>query len=148
MDGEEALKERINGVERMLLALRGADLEAIRVARLDVQERMSGFPAEYARKGELEQIRETALRLDKTTMPREAYETAHEALEKGIRDCLTKEVFEATVREWTVWRRSVDDTMAQRVGAAGTWKQLAAMIGAATAIISIVVLLANGFLGG
>jgi hypothetical protein len=157
MNGEDALAERIAGVEKMLMALRASDLEAIRVARQDVKEQMQGFPAEYARKSELEEIRATALRLDKTALQREQYDTAHEQLEEAVAAKLSIAVFDATVREWTVWRNSVDARITESIKAAAviaaaaqggqaTWKQIAFFIGLATGVISLIVLLSNNII--
>jgi hypothetical protein len=149
VDGEDALKERIDGVERMLLALRVADLEAIRVAREDVKERMAGFPAEYAKKSELDGIRETALRLDKTALPVKDYETAHNQLKDEINERLTKAVFEATVREWTVWRQDIDrmrnEALGKTAGGAATWRQIAAVLTIGLSFLALVVLFANSY---
>jgi hypothetical protein len=147
MNGEDALNERILALEKMFLALRAADMEAVRVAREDVKERMAGFPAEYAKKAELEQIRDTAIRLDRNSLSREAYDQQHKQLEEDIETLLSKDVFEATVREWTVWRRNVDNFMAESAGSAGAFRRIGLVIGAVatvvTVIVSTVVLFAN-----
>jgi hypothetical protein len=150
----DALHARIDDVEKLLLKLRDADLEAIRVAQASVGETMKGFPGEYARKSDVEQIRETAIRLDKSAMSREAYEAAHAQLESLVSAKLSEDVFDATVREWTVWRKSVDDRIADALKAAAvvaatsageqiSWKRLGFWLGMAVAIVTLVILLSN-----
>ena len=146
MNGEDALRERIAGVEKMMLALRSADQEAVRVLAEDVKEKFTGFPAEYARKGDLEAIRDTADRLDKSAMTVKDFESAHESLEMIVREKLSENVFEATRQEWAVWRASVDHRIEEAIKAAAivaateagsqvTWQKIAFFVGLATALI-------------
>ena len=150
----DALHARIDDVEKLLLKLRDADLEAIKVAQATVGETMKGFPGEYARKSDVEQIRETATRLDKSALSVKDYETDHKALESTVNAKLSKDVFDATVREWTVWRQSVDDRIADSLRAAAivaatsageqiSWKKLSLWIGVAVAFVTLVILLSN-----
>lgn len=144
MNNEEAaaIRAMLDGLEKKFDALRTADQEAIKVARDDVKERMAGFPAEYAKKAELEQIRETATRLDKVAVSKENFEIAHGRLEEDIQELLSKDVFEATVREWTVWRRMVDDYLAQRSGSAANTSRIIVWIGLIATVVTVLVLLA------
>jgi hypothetical protein len=152
--GAAELHARINDVEKLLLKLRDADLEAIKVAQATVGETMKGFPAEYARKNEVDQVRDTVTRLDKESMSAKEYASAHEVLEQQVAAKLSQDAFDATVKEWTVWRGSVDQRIADAIRAAAivsattageqiSWRKLALWLGIGFTVVSFIILLSN-----
>jgi hypothetical protein len=144
---DDETRRYIDAVRAMWEVARESDLEAVRVAREDVKERMEGFPAEYAKKAELDQIRETVRRLDREAINRDTYESRHEQLKNDLGGALKKDVFEATLREWTVWREGIDRglnvAIGKASGIAANWKMLAAVITLAVAVLGVFIVGAN-----
>jgi hypothetical protein len=122
MNPEERFLERcLDVLEQRLLAeikrlddLRAADMLAIQVAQEGVAERMQGFPQQYATKSEQDAIKETAQRLEKSSIDREIYDHSMAQMRESVHGKLEKQVFESTLAEWVTWRRQVE----QRLNAA------------------------------
>lgn len=139
----ENIRDQIRLEVKRIDDLRTADLLARQVAFEAVQSVMTGFPEEYARRGDLEAIRETAVRLDRESVKREPYDQAHAALEQRVDGKLERQIFESTLAEWSGWRDSVNQRLnaqqgvAQGVSRTFTWALLL-LGGIATAIGLIV----------
>ena len=112
-----AVEQRIEAEVRRLDDLRKADLLAREVAFEAVKTVMTGFPEEYARRGDLEAIRETAVRLDRESVKREPYDQAHQNLEQRVDTKLTAQIFETALIEWTTWRTNVNQRLNEQAGA-------------------------------
>jgi hypothetical protein len=113
---EKRFVDRIDAEMRRLEQLRQADALAIEVAQKGVQERMSGFPQQYATKSEQDAIKETAQRLEKDSISREIYDQNHNRLRQDISIKLEKQVFESTLGEWVTWRRQVEQRLNASTG--------------------------------
>jgi hypothetical protein len=172
----DAINDRIDDLKEHLRELRAADQEAIKVALVPVTEKMQGFPEEYATKPDMDAVKEALQKLERDAISREIYEEQSKNLSDLVnrldRDKMNEKDFQAFVAQYrdhaeaaAIERRAVAaglaestsvvaQTLANRDTAeqatAGTYKRLAAMIGFATGlatlIISIVVLFANNAL--
>jgi hypothetical protein len=139
---ETKWSDRLDAEIRRVNDLRQADLLAREVAFSAVQNVMTGFPQEYARRGDLETIRETAVRLDRESVKREPYEQSHGTLEARVDEKLDRQVFVTALTEWTTWRDGVNQRLnaqqgiSQGVARTFTWALLG-LGGLATAVALI-----------
>jgi hypothetical protein len=171
MDEETLLY--IRAVEKRLDDLRAADKEAIRLAHADLSHRLEGFPQQFATKDELDAMRGVVGRLEKDGVSREIYETNHSALQDLVRRLEIEKMPEATFttfvdnyriqqEEAAIERRAVASALASATaasraegerrtgvteGATASWKQIGVIGGLVIAVMSIVVVVANQFLG-
>lgn len=113
---EACIKDRIDSEVRRLDDLRAADLLAREVAFEAVRAVMTGFPEEYARRSDLEAIRETAVRLDRESVKREPYDQAHTTLEHRVDTKLTAQIFDTALQEWSTWRDGVNQRLNAQAG--------------------------------
>jgi hypothetical protein len=148
----------IEAIEKRFDALREADREAVRLRHAELSLRLEGFPQQFATKDEMRAASEALQRLEKDAVTREIYETQSRAMAEMVqkldKDKLPESVFQTFVDNYrlsaenaAVERRAVASALAsataERVGAVGTWKQLATLVGIAVAVISVVIVIAN-----
>jgi hypothetical protein len=138
----DTLKERMETEIRRLDDLRESDQRAVAVAHEGVRERMEGFPQQYATKSEQDAIKETAQRLEKSSIDREIYDQAMSQMRESVHSKLEKQVFESTLGEWQTWRRQVEQRLnaasgvSQGISRTFTWAATAlGALGTATALI-------------
>jgi hypothetical protein len=112
----DKIEERLLAEVKRLDDLREEAKLAVRVAQEGVQERMEGFPQQYATKSEQDAIKETAQRLEKDSISREIYEQSMAQLREGVNQKLEKQVFESTLGEWVTWRRQVEQRLNAQSG--------------------------------
>jgi hypothetical protein len=160
---DDELRCYIEAIEKRFDALRLADREAVALAHADLSRRLEGFPQQFATKGMQEEASKALQRLEKDSLSREIYEQNHKALADLVlkldREKLPESVFETFVSNYRIEqenaateRRAVASALAtsteRRRGAAGTWKQIAAVISLVllvlSFVVSLVVLFANG----
>lgn len=159
---EDDVRCLIEAIEKRFIALREADLEAVRLRHQELSTRMEGFPQEFARKAEMAEASKALQKLERDSIARELYETNHKALvdlvQKMERDKMDETVFTTFVENYRISmdnaateRRAVAAALAasteRRAGASATWKQIAGVIATAvavaTVVISLVVLIAS-----
>jgi hypothetical protein len=139
---ESKWSDRLDVEMRRVADLRTADLLAREVAFNAVQNVMTGFPEEYARRGDLEAIRDTAIRLDRESVKREPYDQAHATLEQRVDNKLDRQVFTTALAEWTTWRDGVNQRMnaqqgvSQGISRTFTWAILG--LGALAAAVGLI----------
>jgi hypothetical protein len=155
---DDETRALIEAIEKRFDMLREADREAVRLRHQDLTLRLEGFPQQFATKQEAEEAAKALQRLERDQVSREIYETNHKALadlvSKLDREKTSEAAFQTFVdgqrrrdEEAATERRAVASALAtstaRESGVSATWKQIGALIAAATAVISIVVLLAN-----
>lgn len=137
------LEKRLDAEIKRTDDLRAADLLARSVAYEGVRERMEGFPQQYATKTEQDAIKDTASRLEKDSISREIYDTNHNALRLDVSRKLDAQVFDATLAEWTTWRRQVEQRLAAsqgvQTGISRTFYWAVAGVGAVAAAVAIII---------
>jgi len=138
----ETLDGRISSEVRRIDDLRASDLLAREVAFEAVKSVMTGFPEEYARRGDLEAIRETAVRLDRESVKREPYDQAHQTLEQRVDTKLERQVFETALTEWSTWRDGVNQRLNAQAGVsqgiARTFTWAVAAVGALGTVVGLI----------
>jgi hypothetical protein len=144
---EQRWHDRLNAEIRRIDDLRGADLLAREVAFSAVQAVMTGFPQEYARRGDLEGIRDKAITLDKETVKSEVYDQAHSNLETRVDQKLDRQVFDTALTEWSTWRTGVNDALrlkqGMEQGVASTFRWGIAALGAVISVTTFLILYLN-----
>lgn len=139
---EKRIDERFDAEMRRLAELRSSDALAITVAYNSVERRLEGFPQQYATKSEQDVIKETAIRLDRSSLSREVYEERHEQLSSQIAAALPAVVFDTTLREWAGWRNDInkklDEQQGQRRGVSALFVWGIAAAGVAVGVISLI----------
>lgn len=119
----EAIYRIVGQSESKFTALRDADLEALRIFRLELSARLDGFPALYATKAEIEQILLSLRALETSVLSRQIYEQNHQTLEDHVikldREKLQESVFDTFVENYRLEqeknvadRRNVVDSLA------------------------------------
>jgi predicted helicase len=137
-------EERLLAEVQRLDDLRAADQRAVEVAQEGVQERMQGFPQQYATKQEQDAIKETAQRLEASSIDRKVYDQAMSHMREAIHAKLEKQVFESWLAEHTTWRRQVEQRLnaasgiSQGISRTFTWA-IAALGAVGTAVALILV---------
>lgn len=113
----------VGQVEKRFDDLRNADLLARSVAFDGVQERLEGFPQQFATKIEMEEAGRAVRRLENDALSREMYDQQRQALLQTVstldRDKLAKAVFDTFVENYRIEqdragteRRNVADVLA------------------------------------
>ena len=79
------------------------------------------------------------------------FQELYERNRAEINKSLPRETFVTALDEWSTWRATVNNYMAtgmgRQEGARATWGQIAGAIAVAVALVGVVVVLANAFLG-
>jgi hypothetical protein len=145
--------------------LREADLSGVRLAHHDLSERLEGFPQQFATSEEVQGAKDTLQRLERDAISREVYDANTKAmndlLQKMDKEKMPEAVFKTFVDNYRIdreegaqERRAVAAALAHQTerragvqeGSAASWKQIAAVIGLFSFLLSTVVVMANWLL--
>lgn len=159
---DEELRCLIEAIEKRFDALRASDNEAVKLRHQEMAERLEGFPQQYATKPEMLEASRTLQKLERDTVAREIYESAHKVLEEYVarldRQKMDESIFQTFLADYrreqeaaAQERRAVAAALAasteRREGSTATWGQISKVIGTVSIIITvfltIVVLFAN-----
>jgi hypothetical protein len=155
---DEELRCLIEQIEKRFDSLRQADREAVELAHADLKERLSGFPAEFAKKGDVDAAKETLQRLETDAISRELYgndtKNFTTSINKLEQEKLPKGVFETFVENYRIEqataaqeRQTVATTLAaasaRSSGQTATIGQIGLVRGASVAFLTIVVIVSQ-----
>ena len=159
---DEETRELIASLKAFFLALREADLEAVKLRHSDLTLRMEGFPQEFARKAEMLEASRALQKLERDSVSREIWDTNHKALAELVakldKEKMSESVFDTFVENYRLdaetaatERRAVAAALAatveRREGSTATWRQIAAIVTVGVAVLgfflTFVVLIAN-----